>query len=89
MNNVIKKIVLNLGEKEVSLTPGEAKKLKAALDEMFGKEVVEVVRQIHHHDHYPWRWYPLQPYYKYTTTGGVCTTYNSNNSTMTLSLSAA
>lgn len=54
MDNIIKKIVLDLGRKQVELTPEQCKKLKAALDEMFGKEVV---REVHHHDYWPYRWY--------------------------------
>ena len=58
----IKRIVLKVEDKEISLTPEQAKKLKVVLDELFGKEIVkEVIREIHeHHDHYPyynpWRW---------------------------------
>lgn len=40
MNKAIKKIELDLGGKVVSLTPEQAKNLKEALDELFGKEVI-------------------------------------------------
>ena len=89
MENVIKKIVLDLGKKEITLTPEQAKKLKNALDEMFGNKVVEH----HYHDH--WDWWPIPPIYVsspslpsypyYTTycTSNGCEASYSNN-TMTL-----
>ena len=57
MDKAIKKIVLDLGGKEVTLTPKQAKNLKTALDELFG---VRVVKEIHHHDGWPY-WYWNQP----------------------------
>lgn len=41
MDDIIKKIVLNIGNKQVELTPEQAKKLKEALDEIFGGVVKE------------------------------------------------
>jgi len=38
--NIIKNITLDLGDKEVSLTLDQAKSLKSALDDIFGKETV-------------------------------------------------
>ena len=82
--DIIKKIILDLGGKEVELTTGQAKKLKEALDEMFGKEIV-----VHHHDY--WQWYPYKlcepnkPYWDTvhtTTTGGTYVSYS--DSAMTL-----
>lgn len=59
----IKRIVLNLGGKEVSLTIEQAKKLKEILSEMFGKDVV---KEIYHHDHYPhWYWHWSAPAFTY------------------------
>ena len=60
----VKRIVLKIEDKEISLTPEQAKKLKVVLDELFGREIIkEVIREIHeHHDHYNtpynpyWRW---------------------------------
>ena len=65
MDNIIKKIVLDLGKKQVELTPEQARKLKDALDEMFGKEVI---KEVCHHNY--WRWYPPLWYScgDYTTT---------------------
>ena len=87
--DIIKKIILDLGGKEVELTTGQAKKLKEALDEMFGKEIV---KEIHHYDY--WQWYPYKlcepnkPYwetYVYSpTTCGTIVSYNANDSAMTL-----
>jgi len=57
MDNIIKKIVLDLGKNQVELTPEQCRKLKDALDEMFGKEIV---KEIHHWDN--WQWYPTWPY---------------------------
>lgn len=51
MESVIKKVVLQLGRKEVELTLEEAKKLKESLDEMFGKDVIRYV-----HDGWYWGW---------------------------------
>lgn len=52
----IKKIVLQLGKKDIELTVEECKKLKDLLSELFGRDVVkEVVKEIHHG--YPYRWY--------------------------------
>ena len=63
MDNIIKKIVLDLGKKQVELTPEQCKKLKDALDEMFGKSVVKEEHHHHHHD----RWWP----YWYSSTSTI------------------
>ncbi len=89
---VIKKIVLQLGGKEVSLTPDEAKKLFEALGEMFEKKVVHVYE--------PHRWYwgssPVYAYGSYTHTPIVNgdtwlasngTSFALTNSTLTCSVS--
>ncbi len=68
----IKKIVLQLGKKEVELTVEECKKLKEVLSEMFGKEVVREV----HHDHWN-RWYWDSPRI-YCSTGLQATAQDSN-----------
>ena len=36
---IIKKIILDLGDKEIELTVEQAKKLTTALDEMFGEKI--------------------------------------------------
>ena len=67
MNKAIKKIELDLGGKTVSLTPAQAKNLKEALDDLFGKEIIKVIKKeiqreyIPYPEPYPVR--PLRPYY--------------------------
>jgi len=57
----IKELKLKLGKKEVTLTIEEARRLKKALEEVFGKEII---REEHiHHDHYPYHWYWYKPYW--------------------------
>ncbi len=61
MNKVkIKSVEIEVGEKKFNLTVEEAKKLKNVLDELFGKEIIKEVKEIHHHDghSHPWYWYP-------------------------------
>lgn len=54
---MIKKIVLKIGKKEISLTTKEAKELKGVLGDLFGDDIHH-----YHHDHYPtwpyrhWHW---------------------------------
>ena len=78
----IKELKLQLGKKEVVLTVEEARKLKKALEDIFGRDIIREVKEEHHyHDHYPYRWYwqqtttPLQPTYGqfYCTAGGNAT----------------
>ena len=59
----IKRVVLNLGGKEISLTIEQCKKLKDVLNDMFGKEIIKEVIVDHRH-HYDW-WYS-RPYYSTT-----------------------
>lgn len=67
-DNIIKAVRLKLGRKEVELTVEEAKKLKEALDNLFGRRVIEYVP----YDPYPWYWRPL--WYS-GTTNIECTRY--------------
>jgi hypothetical protein len=70
----IKKIVLDLGNKEINLTIGQAKKLHKVLDDMFGKDD---------------RTYPIiierrRPYWSwgsesYSTINDIQMTYTSDN----------
>jgi len=90
----IKKFVLELEGKEVSLTPSQAKKLFEALNELFGKKEVE------HVHHYPWTFYPytyvssgvtVSPTYPTTTIGWEYTASNGtqfsvSDGTMNISL---
>ena len=56
----VKKIVLKIGDKEISLTSVEAKELKEVLSGLFGSPIE--VREVHH-----WDWtvpyVPARPYY--------------------------
>lgn len=77
----IKKIVLQLGEKEVELTIEEAKKLKETLNELFGTQIVYQDRWYYH---YPWQAIPITtttPNYVLTTAG---TNYDPTNYTLSL-----
>jgi len=61
MNKVkIKSVEIEVGEKKLNLTVEEAKKLKNVLDELFGKEIIKEVVELHHHHNHsnPWYWYP-------------------------------
>jgi len=53
----IKKMVIQMGKKEVTLSIEEARELQQALNEIFDREV-KVVKEEHHHHHshreYPW-----------------------------------
>lgn len=51
---IIKKVVLQLGKKEIELSVDEAKKLHEALNELFEAKVVKEV--VHHHDYPRWYW---------------------------------
>ena len=64
MNKAIKKIELDLGGKTVNLTPEQAKNLKDALDELFGKEVIREI--VHERDYTPVPYMPTEPYYRRT-----------------------
>ena len=103
MNNIIKKLELDLGKKTITLNIEQAKKLKKALDELFGKQVVKEIHE--HHDHYPywaWHWYWHYTYTSYHSCNNdpnenilwcsdspdsMLTSYNTNSQTMLLSLS--
>lgn len=66
MNKAIKKIELDLGGKVVSLTPEQAKNLKEALDELFGKEVIREYFPAKEYIPvpYPTPYRPLVPYFE-------------------------
>ena len=81
MDKIIKSIKLNLKGKEVNLTIDQARALKSALDELFGKEVI---KEIHHDNTWCWRCYePLVTY-----TNNPCPEYIYTSSDGTLCLSA-
>jgi len=88
MDNIIKEIKLQLGQKEVSLTVEEAKKLKEALDELFNKSVVTEVPIPYPYPIWRW-WYPTWGFSTadgvYRITNTACTVgYDSNTNAMTL-----
>ena len=57
----IQSIKILMGKREVELSIEEAKKLKKALEEIFGTKVIEKTEHIHHHDYY--RYYDWNKYY--------------------------
>ena len=59
----ITKIVVKLGDKPTELTIDQAKALRDALNELFGKDVI--VKEEHHHHHHDWPWYWNRPIYTY------------------------
>jgi hypothetical protein len=62
----ITKIVFKVNDKEIEMTPNEAKELKCILSDMFGGDKVEV---IHHYD-----WW-TRPYTYWTLSGTGTTAY--------------
>jgi hypothetical protein len=78
----VKKIVLNIDGKEISLTMEQAKKLKDILSELFGKEIIkEVIREIN----YP----PVYIYPQPATTNPIFCgmgTYSSNDNSINFTL---
>ena len=60
MSAEITKVTLKLGKREIEMSIEEARNLKAALENLFGKDVVrEIVRDGCHHWHWGWN----QPFY--------------------------
>ena len=74
----IESLKINIGKKEIELSVEEAKKLKKALEDIFGKEIVHE----HHHDWWYRPYYPVQPYYWGTIACG-------GTSNLTSSISAS
>jgi len=82
---VIKKIVLDLDGVEVALTTKQAKKLKEALDELFGKEIVKEIQ----HYQYPVYWqHNSKPYDNenivWCSNSGIDMQYMSDTGTLKL-----
>ena len=72
----IKKVVLQLGEKEITLTVEQCKKLKDLLSDMFGREIVKEIHQDN-----SWHWY--RPYYYTSTTSLANPNITFMNATLT------
>jgi hypothetical protein len=90
---------LKIDSKEIILTTRQAKKLKEALDELFGKKIVREVHRDYwpYRDYYPWypywTWQKETPQYTYGTNTGstispdtLLVSYNSANESMAISL---
>lgn len=65
MTAKVSKIVIKIGEKEVELTPAEAKELAKILDEMYGEKTVTEIHE--HHYQQPWHYWTT---YTMTNTDG-------------------
>ena len=84
MNDVIKKIELDLGGKKVVLTLKQAQNLKDALDELFGAGVVYIPYE-RRWDYWQWRpnyWMDGTTVGPFTTTNDI--QYCSTTSTLSL-----
>ena len=84
MKGSIKKIVLDLGGKEVTLTLEQAKKLHELLDELCGEKKTEYVPYPVRYPYWDWR----RPYWHdgptWTSSNGTSACYDSG--TVTLSV---
>ncbi len=84
---MIKKIIIEVGGKEIELTPKQAKRLYDELDELYGKDTDTVYPVI---PYYPYRWrYPWNPPYYIGdvfdgtyTYGNLCHTDSTANITI-------
>lgn len=86
-NDIIKKIELDLGGKRVFLTPEQAKRLKSALDELFGTKTEKEYIPYPIEPYRPWRWdwdRWKEPYYL-TTCDAICK-YDTGNELLTLTV---
>ena len=90
----IQSIKILMGKKEVELSIEEAKKLKSALEEIFGVKIIEKTEHIHHHDYFRyWKPYYVNPihydfgdvFYCNSTAGGDSTNI-SNQQQLCLSI---
>jgi hypothetical protein len=81
----ISEIVIELGKREIKLTPDEARKLKELLSEMFGKDTI-----IYRDSWYYRPFYPQYPnyYYTYTTSNYInCGSAGGTSDTFQLKIS--
>lgn len=58
----VKRIVLKIDDKEISVTPEQAKSLKVLLEDLFGKEVIKEVAKTIIHEYHEYPWYPKYYY---------------------------
>lgn len=72
--NLIKKIVLTIGDKEISLTINQAKDLRTALNDLFGHDIIKVVEI----DRVVVPYYPIQPHKWDYPTVTYCIANSSN-----------
>lgn len=72
----IKKIVIDLGDKEITMDIVKARKLHETLSELFKEKVIHE----HHYDH-SWWWRPASGYYSGTgiLSGGYARTVNATS----------
>ena len=84
MSAEIKSIRIKMGKREVELPISEARELKEALDELFGKEIVREVIGVARH---PWYWERAIPMYQ-PTTPTWCASYDSNTSILNVQTSS-
>ena len=94
----VRKVVVQLGKKELILDIEDAKQLKDVLNELFGQVVVEkvapqiektIIREEHHyHKQYQPYWYWNQPAIMYTSGGLTGIIGSTSNGTASYSLNS-
>lgn len=75
----VKKVVVQLGKKELIIDIEDAKELQKVLNELFGQVVTEKVVEHHHHS-YPYYW--NYPAIQWTTGSGNGYKYTQNDNTV-------
>ena len=88
MKAEIQKIVLDLGGKEINLSPEQAKKLHGLLDEMYGHQSVSYPVYIDRWHDWHWNWPQTQWYGTTIDNSGITSniTYCASNSTAKITL---
>jgi len=82
----IKKIVLTIEGKEISLSPEGAEKLRNILCELFGKEVIVKEKVVH--EYRGWPVYYYQPLIPWNTSPIYCTSTQVADSAVTFTADA-
>ena len=81
----IKKIVLDLGDKEVEISPKQARKLHQLLDEMYGTKDITIPAPIIIRDkYYPYWEYPTPTWYSKDSSVNIQYMANSNTAKISL-----